>query len=61
LLEAAVTAAGETAGAAVQTRRFLHTVAAITDSADTNAAMMRINHMLGYTPTHTTIEYQLDL
>jgi GNAT superfamily N-acetyltransferase len=33
----------------------------LTDTADTNAPMRRINHALGYVPTHTTYEYQLDL
>lgn len=33
----------------------------LTDTADNNPHMMRINDALGYTPTHTTLEYQLDL
>ena len=33
----------------------------LTDTADTNAPMRRINDALGYVPTHTTYEYQLDL
>jgi GNAT superfamily N-acetyltransferase len=33
----------------------------LTDTANTNAPMMRINEMLGYRPTYTTYEYQLDL
>ncbi|MFD0312862.1 GNAT family N-acetyltransferase [Streptomyces flavalbus] len=33
----------------------------LTDTADSNAHMRRINDGLGYTPTHTTHQYQLDL
>jgi GNAT superfamily N-acetyltransferase len=33
----------------------------LTDTADTNTHMMRINEALGYAPTHTTYEYQFDL
>ncbi|MFF4838620.1 GNAT family N-acetyltransferase [Streptomyces collinus] len=33
----------------------------LTDTADSNPHMMRINDALGYAPTHTTFEYQLDL
>jgi GNAT superfamily N-acetyltransferase len=33
----------------------------LTDTADSNAPMRRINEALGYVPTHTTYEYQLDL
>lgn len=33
----------------------------LTDTADNNPSMMRINDALGYAPTHTTFEYQLDL
>ncbi len=33
----------------------------LTDTADNNPYMMRINDALGYAPTHTTFEYQLDL
>jgi GNAT superfamily N-acetyltransferase len=33
----------------------------LTDTADSNAPMRRINDALGYVPTHTTYEYQLDL
>ncbi|WP_238598160.1 GNAT family N-acetyltransferase [Saccharothrix sp. ALI-22-I] len=33
----------------------------LTDTADSNLYMRSINDALGYTPTHTTFEYQLDL
>jgi phosphopantetheine adenylyltransferase len=33
----------------------------LTDTADNNPYMRRINDELGYAPTHTTFEYQLDL
>jgi GNAT superfamily N-acetyltransferase len=33
----------------------------LTDTADSNAHMRRISDSLGYVPTHTTLEYQLDL
>jgi len=33
----------------------------LTDTADSNAHMRRINDGLGYTPTHTAHQYQLDL
>ncbi|GGW52002.1 hypothetical protein GCM10010503_31180 [Streptomyces lucensis JCM 4490] len=33
----------------------------LTDTADNNPHMTRINDALGYAPTHTTFEYQLDL
>ena len=33
----------------------------LTDTADNNPYMRRINDALGYAPTHTTFEYQLDL
>ena len=33
----------------------------LTDTADTNKPMRGINDALGYVPTHTTYEYQLDL
>lgn len=33
----------------------------LTDTADTNPHMRHINDALGYAPTHTTFEYQLDL
>jgi GNAT superfamily N-acetyltransferase len=33
----------------------------LTDTADTNAHIARINDTLGYRPLHTTYEYQLDL
>lgn len=33
----------------------------LTDTADSNAHMRRVNDGLGYTPTHTTHQYQLDL
>ncbi|WP_433893348.1 GNAT family N-acetyltransferase [Streptomyces sp. CA-111067] len=33
----------------------------LTDTADNNPYMRQINDALGYVPTHTTFEYQLDL
>jgi GNAT superfamily N-acetyltransferase len=33
----------------------------ITDTVDNNLAMRRINEILGYLPTKTTVEYRLDL
>jgi GNAT superfamily N-acetyltransferase len=33
----------------------------LTDTADSNAPMRRINDALGYLPTHHAVEYQLDL
>ncbi|GAA5037654.1 GNAT family N-acetyltransferase [Streptomyces siamensis] len=33
----------------------------LTDTADSNAPMRRINDALGYLPTHSAVEYQLDL
>ncbi|MGW1774051.1 GNAT family N-acetyltransferase [Streptomyces sp. NPDC002104] len=33
----------------------------LTDTADSNAPMRRISDGLGYLPTHTTVQYQLDL
>ncbi|GAA3375525.1 GNAT family N-acetyltransferase [Streptomyces sannanensis] len=33
----------------------------LTDTADSNAHMRRVNDSLGYTPTHKALEYQLDL
>jgi GNAT superfamily N-acetyltransferase len=33
----------------------------LTDTADNNPHMRKINDALGYVPTHTTFEYQLDL
>ena len=33
----------------------------LTDTAETNAPMRAINDALGYVPTHTTYEFQLDL
>ncbi|MCX5555090.1 GNAT family N-acetyltransferase [Streptomyces sp. NBC_00038] len=33
----------------------------LTDTADSNAPMLRINDALGYLPTHKAVEYQLDL
>lgn len=33
----------------------------LTDTADNNPYMRRVNDALGYAPTHTTFEYQLDL
>lgn len=33
----------------------------LTDTADSNTFMRRINDALGYRPTHRTLEYQLDL
>ncbi|MFI5764203.1 GNAT family N-acetyltransferase [Streptomyces sp. NPDC051563] len=33
----------------------------LTDTADSNTHMRRISDSLGYVPTHTTVQYQLDL
>ncbi|MFI0898648.1 GNAT family N-acetyltransferase [Streptomyces sp. NPDC020983] len=33
----------------------------LTDTADSNTHMRQINDSLGYTPTHTTYQYQLDV
>ncbi|MGW6572770.1 GNAT family N-acetyltransferase [Streptomyces sp. NPDC054945] len=33
----------------------------VTDTADSNTHMRQVNDSLGYTPTHTTHQYQLDL
>ncbi len=33
----------------------------VTDTADSNTHMRRINDALGYVPTHTALEYQFDL
>jgi GNAT superfamily N-acetyltransferase len=33
----------------------------LTDTADNNPYIRRVNNLLGYLPTHTTFEYQLDL
>jgi len=33
----------------------------LTDTADSNAPMLRINDALGYLPTHKAVEHQLDL
>ncbi|BBC29561.1 hypothetical protein SGFS_008550 [Streptomyces graminofaciens] len=35
--------------------------ALLTDTASTNAPMLRVNDTLGYRPTHRAVEYQLDL
>lgn len=36
-------------------------VALLTDTAAENTPMLRVNDALGYRPTHTAVEYQLDL
>ncbi|ULR48260.1 GNAT family N-acetyltransferase [Streptomyces deccanensis] len=36
-------------------------LALLTDTAEDNLPMRRVNDLLGYRPTHTAIEYQLDL
>ncbi|MFJ8141512.1 GNAT family N-acetyltransferase [Streptomyces sp. NPDC096013] len=41
--------------------RYPHLGGLLTDTADSNTHMRRINDGLGYTPTHTTHQYQLDL
>ncbi|MFD7027748.1 GNAT family N-acetyltransferase [Streptomyces sp. NPDC059917] len=41
--------------------RHPHLDGLLTDTADSNTSMRRINDGLGYTPTHTTHQYQLDL
>lgn len=42
-------------------RRHPELVGLLTDTADNNHAMKNINDSLGYRPTHTALEYQLDL
>jgi GNAT superfamily N-acetyltransferase len=50
------------AAAILQARdRYPELAGLLTDTADSNAPMRRINDALGYVPTHTTYEYQLDL
>jgi GNAT superfamily N-acetyltransferase len=39
----------------------IHLAGLLTDTADANRPMRAINDALGYTPTHQTTEYQLDL
>ncbi|MER7927190.1 GNAT family N-acetyltransferase [Streptomyces sp. NPDC096057] len=41
--------------------RYPHLGGLLTDTADSNTHMRRINDGLGYTPTHSTHQYQLDL
>ncbi|WP_328296512.1 GNAT family N-acetyltransferase [Streptomyces sp. NBC_00435] len=41
--------------------RYPHLGGLLTDTADSNTHMRQINDSLGYTPTHTTHQYQLDL
>jgi GNAT superfamily N-acetyltransferase len=41
--------------------RHPHLAGLLTDTADANLPMRAINDALGYTPTHQTTEYQLDL
>lgn len=41
--------------------RFPKLTGLLTDTADSNAAMRRINESLGYRPTHRSLLYQLDL
>lgn len=36
-------------------------LAPLTDTAADNAPLIRVNDTLGYRPTHTAVEYQLDL
>lgn len=36
-------------------------LALLTDTAESNTPMRRVNDTLGYRPTHTAVEYQLDL
>jgi hypothetical protein len=36
-------------------------LALLTDTAEDNAPMRQVNDVLGYRPTHTAKEYQLDL
>lgn len=36
-------------------------IALLTDTAEDNAPMLRVNDALGYRPTHKAVEYQLDL
>jgi hypothetical protein len=41
--------------------RFPELSGLVTDTADSNTAMRRINDGLGYAPTHRSLMYQLDL
>ncbi|WP_216587270.1 GNAT family N-acetyltransferase [Streptomyces brasiliscabiei] len=49
------------ARALLQAHRTHPDLALVTDTASDNVPMRRINDALGYRPTHTAIEYQLDL
>ncbi|MCP2311234.1 GNAT family N-acetyltransferase [Kitasatospora paracochleata] len=42
-------------------RRHPRLAGLLTDTADSNAPMRAVNHVLGYRPTHTALTYQLDL
>jgi GNAT superfamily N-acetyltransferase len=42
-------------------RRYPDLGGLLTDTADSNTHMRHINDSLGYVPTHTTLQYQLDL
>nr|WSW66284.1 GNAT family N-acetyltransferase [Streptomyces sp. NBC_00995] len=41
--------------------RYQHLGGLLTDTADSNTHMRHISDSLGYVPTHTTLQYQLDL
>lgn len=49
------------ARAVLHAHRLAPALALLTDTAAENAPMRRVNDVLGYRPTHTSIEYQLDL
>ncbi|MDX2550963.1 GNAT family N-acetyltransferase [Streptomyces stelliscabiei] len=49
------------ARAVLHAHRLAPALALLTDTAEENAPMRRVNDVLGYRPTHTSIEYQLDL
>ncbi|WP_405892344.1 GNAT family N-acetyltransferase [Streptomyces sp. NBC_00104] len=49
------------AKAVLHAHRLVPDLALLTDTAENNIPMRQVNDALGYRPTHTAIEYQLDL
>ncbi|UUU36334.1 GNAT family N-acetyltransferase [Streptomyces sp. CA-210063] len=49
------------AEAVLHAHRLHPDLALLTDTAESNTPMRRVNDALGYRPTHTAVEYQLDL
>jgi GNAT superfamily N-acetyltransferase len=49
------------AEAILHAHRLYPGLALLTDTAEDNTPMLRVNDALGYRPTHTAVEYQLDL